>query len=339
MDGRRARRECVCLRSAVARKGRAGTGWRAMREVLDLIGPIFLLVLAGAALQRGGFFRAGVVPELNRLCYWVALPALILGSLARGGPGAGAGRSAWSGGLLLVLAGATLVVAALGWAVAAALRLKWELRGTFAQAFFRGNLAFVGLPILLKVPGLDATRVLLLLAPMMVLYNVLAVGLLVASRNGLRWTTVLPLAGEWLRNPVLWASGLGGLAYSAGWVLPEPLGETAGLLGKMAVPLALVTIGAVLAALPIGAWRGLSWIAMAGKVIVSPLVGWAAAITLGITGMDRLVMLVALACPTAIISYTMAGELGGDEAMAAQTVVGSTAASALVLALILAWAR
>ena len=52
-----------------------------------------------------------------------------------------------------------------------------------------------------------------------------------------------------------------------------------------------------------------------------------------------MVMLVALACPTAVASYTMAGELGGDEAMAAQTVVGSTAASAVVLVVILAWTR
>ncbi len=330
--------ECVCRSWRIAGGDERAQGRRIMREVLELIGPIFLLVLLGAALQRGGFFRAGVVPGLNRLCYWVALPALILGSLARGGPGAGSGWAAWNGGLLGVLAAATLVVAALGWTTAALLRLKWETRGTFAQAFFRGNLAFVGLPILLKVPDLDTTKVLLLLAPMMVLYNVLAVALLVASRHGLSWSAVLSLFSEWLRNPILWASGLGGTAYSLGWVLPEPLGETVGLLGKMAVPLALVTIGAVLAALPVGRWQGAAWLAMAGKVIVSPLIGWALTSALGITGMDRLVMLVALACPTAVVSYTMAGELGGDEAMAAQAVVGSTAASAGVLALILAWA-
>ncbi len=88
---------------------------------------------------------------------------------------------------------------------------------------------------------------------------------------------------EWVRNPILWASVLGGAAYAKGWVLPEPLGETVALV-------------------------------------------------------ERLVVLVALACPTAVASYTMAGVMGGDEAMAAQTVVGSTVASAGVLALILALA-
>ncbi len=309
-----------------------------MKTVIDLLGPIVLLVVFGAALQRGGFFRAGTVPGLNRLCYWVALPALILASLTRGGPGAGAGWGSWGGRQLLVMGGVTLLVAGLGWLTAAALRLRWQDRGTFAQACFRGNLAFVGLPILMKAPGVDAAGLMLLLAPMMVLYNLLAVAVLVASRHGLGWSAVRPLAGEWLRNPIIWASAVGGLAYMRGWVLPGALGETVGLLGRMAVPLALVTVGAVLAALPTGAWRGASWAAVAGKVVLSPLLGWGLAAWLGIGGAERLVLLVGLACPTAVASYTMAEQMGGDAAMAAQTVVLSTIVSAGVLAGILAWA-
>ena len=306
-----------------------------MREVFHYLGPIILLVLLGWGLQRGGFFRAGTLPGLNRLCYWVALPALILGSLTQGGPGAGMGWASWGGGELIVLAGVTLVVAALGWVVSGALGLRWVERGTFTQAFFRGNLAFVGLPILLKAPGVDPAGLMLLLAPMMVLYNVIAVGVLVASQHGLGWATVKPLAGEWLRNPIIWASALGGLAYALGWCLPEPLGETVGLVGKMAVPLALLTVGAALGGLATGAWRRATWAAVAGKVLVSPALGWGLAAVLGISGAERFVLLVSLACPTAVASYTMAGEMGGDEALAAQTVVASTVASAAVLAVIL----
>lgn len=297
-----------------------------------------LLVVLGAALQRGGFFRPGTVPGLNRLCYWVALPALIVSSLSRGGPGSGAGWGSWGGRQLLIMGGVTLLVAGLGWVTAGALRLRWQDRGTFAQACFRGNLAFVGLPILLKAPGVDAAGLMLLLAPMMVLYNVLAVVVLVASRHGLGWKAARSLAGEWARNPIIWASATGGLAYTQGWVLRGAPGETVALLGRMAVPLALVTVGAVLAALPTGAWRGASWAAVAGKVILSPLLGLGWAAWLGVEGTERLVLLVGLACPTAVASYTMAEEMGGDAALAAQTVVLSTVASAGVLAGILAWA-
>jgi predicted permease len=308
-----------------------------LKTVVDLLGPIILLVVLGAALQRGGFFRAGTVPGLNRLCYWVALPALIVSSLSRGGPGAGGGWASWGGRQLLVMAGATLVVAALAWLAAGLLRLRWEERGTFAQACFRGNLAFVGLPILVKVPGVDPAGLMLLLAPMMVLYNLLGVAVLVASRHGLGWAMARPLASEWLRNPIIWASALGGLAYARGWVLGGAAGETVALLGRMAVPLALVTVGAVLAALPVGAWRAATAGAVAGKVVLSPLLGLGLAAWFGIEGTERLVLLVGLACPTAVASYTMAERMGGDGAMAAQTVVVSTVASAAVLAGILVW--
>jgi len=306
-----------------------------MRAVFEFLGPIILLVLLGCGLQRQGFFREGTVGGLNRLCYWVALPALIVASLTRGGPGAGAGWGAWGGRELGVLAGVTLVVAVAGWLTAGAVGLRWEDRGAFTQAFFRGNLAFVGLPILLKVPGVEPAGLMLLLAPMMVLYNLLAVAVLVASRHGLSAGTLRPLAGEWLRNPVIWSSVLGGVAYAQGVRLPEPLGETVALVGKMAVPLALITVGAVLASLPTGAWRFTTWLAVAGKVGLSPALGWAVAEGLGISGSERLILLVALACPTAVVSYTMTKELGGDAALAAQTVVASTVASAGVLALIL----
>ncbi len=308
-----------------------------MRLVYELLGPIFLLVALGAALQRGGFFGAGALACLNRLCFWVALPGLIVASLMRGGPGAGSGWAAWEGDLLGVLGGVTVALAVAGWLVASALRLEWRARGTFTQAFFRGNLAFVGLPILLKFPGLEPERVLLLLAPMMILYNLLSVVVLVVSSQGagqVSWRTVV---AEWFRNPILWASVLGGAAYARGWVLPAPLDETVVLIGKMAVPLALVTIGAVLTSLPTGAWSRSAWLAMAGKTLLSPLAGWGVAGMLGIVGVERVLILVALACPTAVASYTMAEAMGGDEALAAQTVVGSTAGSAVVLAVLLAW--
>jgi predicted permease len=304
-------------------------------DVARLLGPIFLLVALGAGLQRGGFFRAGTLPGLNRLCYWVALPALILSSLTRGGQGGVSGWGLAGGRGLLAMGSVTLVVAALGWWAAGALRLRWQDRGTFAQAFFRGNLAFVGLPILLKAPGVDAAGLMLLLGPMMVLYNVLAVGVLVASRHGPGRGVVRSLTGEWLKNPIIWSSAFGALAYARGWVFGGVAGETVALLGRMAVPLALVTIGAVLAGLPTGAWRGAAWVAVAGKVVLSPLLGWGVTALWGIEGADRLVVLVGLACPTAMISYTMAGQLGGDETLAAQAVVASTVASAGVLALIL----
>ncbi len=297
--------------------------------------PVFLLIALGAALQRGGFFSTGVVTGLNRLSYWVALPALIFSGLADAGDVVADGRTGY---LLTVLLGTTLLVALAGWITAGLIGVPWAGRGTFTQAFFRGNLAFVGLPILLHMPGVPTASVMLMLAPMMLFYNLLAITVLVASREGISLGTVRALAAEWVRNPIILASLAGGLCRWQGWTLPPVLGVTVAQLGLMAVPLALVTIGAILLTMPLGATRERLWTAgaVAGKVFISPLVGLAVAWALGIVGAERTTLLVLLTCPTAVISYAMSGQMSDFEGLAAQAIVGSTLASAGALAVVLA---
>jgi hypothetical protein len=63
-------------------------------------------------------------------------------------------------------------------------------------------------------------------------------GMSVAAKNALKGM---------LRNPMPWAILLGALASAAGFALPGPVGKTVGLLADAASPVALFTIGAVLA--------------------------------------------------------------------------------------------
>jgi predicted permease len=55
---------------------------------------------------------------------------------------------------------------------------------------------------------------------------------------------------------------------------------------------------------------------------------------LGLGGLELKMILVFLACPTAIISYTMAMEMKGDEALASGTIVLSVLTSLVALAVI-----
>ena len=53
--------------------------------------------------------------------------------------------------------------------------------------------------------------------------------------------------------------------------------------------------------------------------------------------MERKVVLILMACPTAIVSSTMALELKGDEALASGTIVLSVLISVVSLAVIGGW--
>ena len=67
-----------------------------------------------------------------------------------------------------------------------------------------------------------------------------------------------------------------------------------------------------------------------------PLLGWPLARWAGLSPDEMRITLLFLACPTAAASFTLAGKLGGDEALAASSVVLSTALSIASLSAVLA---
>ncbi|AHF93751.1 transporter [Opitutaceae bacterium TAV5] len=304
-----------------------------MHAVLATLLPIFLIIALGAALQRGGFFREGVVPALNRLAFFVGLPALIFSGLAS------AEHSDHEPVRLLgALVLATLVMLLAGWAGARALRLPMAARGTFVQGVFRGNGAFVGLPVLVALPQVSSTVAMLVIAPLMVVYNVLAVSVLLASHHGFGPGVVKALVLAIVKNPIILASVAGGLFYMTGLTCPLPVMQTLTLVAGMVVPVSLLCIGSALVTLPLRGNLRAATVGAVGKAWVCPLVGYAVARWLGVTGDDLTVMLVYMAAPTAIMSYTMVQQLGGDEALAAGGIVLSTLASAVSLGVIVALA-
>jgi len=308
-----------------------GAKMRAM-ALLSVLAPILLVIALGAFLEWRRFFGSGFVHGANRLTYWVALPVLVLHSLAT------ASRAETEVvGLLGVLMGATLVGIALAWMVARLIGVEGSAVGTWVQAAFRGNLTFVGLPLLLTLPDVPRTAAILALGPLLVVYNGMSVILLLASRAPVDGSGVRLMLRELIRNPIILACVLGGALYLLDLRLWLPLELALGQIAKMAVPLALLSIGSALVATPLQGNVRRAVLAACFKSIVSPLIGLGLARVAQLDPGTTRVVVVLLACPTAGISYTMVRELGGDQAIAAGTIVISTLLSALTLAAILAW--
>lgn len=301
--------------------------------LLSVLLPLLLVIALGAFLEWRRFFGPGFIAGANRLTYWVALPVVVLHSLATAEH-----AETDVQGLLAVLIGATVSGVALAWALARAIGIEGSSVGTWVQAAFRGNLTFVGLPLLLTLPDVPRTAAILALGPLLVAFNGFSVVLLLASRERSDQPAWRVALRELARNPIILASLLGGSLYLLDVRLWEPLERTLGQVGRMAVPLALLSIGSALVATPLRGNLRSAVLAACFKSVVSPLIG------LGLARLAQLdpgatrVVLLLLACPTAGISYTMVRELGGDEAVAAASIVISTGLSAVSLAVILAWA-
>ena len=304
--------------------------------ILNTLAPVFLLIAAGAGLQAAKFVSPDFLKEANRVTYWLGLPALLFSQLSGSfHHSSGAGRM-----FLVTLLGTVLVIFA-GYAIAWLMKIPGPAIGTFVQGGYRGNLAFVGLPVIFSLPdtaifgGMSArTAAVLTVAPIMVFYNIAGVVVLLLSQHRLGWAMVKPFVKQLATTPPLLAT-LAGISYAMlGWTLPPFLDKALSSLGEMALPLGLLGVGGSLITVKLGSsWRSPLASALV-KTAVSPLIGWLVARAAGVDGMELKMILLLMACPTAIVSYTMAIELKGDERLAAGAIALSVLTSVVSLAVV-----
>lgn len=304
-----------------------------MQDILNALIPVFLMIALGFALRRVGFLAEDTIRHVNRVCFWVGMPALLFYKLAVmkidldtiGRPQAA------------MLAGTAICIAA-GYLASWTLRAPKRSTGALVQAGYRGNLAFVGLTVLILMhgDGPAVTLAVVLLGLTVPIYNIVAVIVLSAGlHEGKRpaVNTLKTVAG----NPLL-LSCLTGVAWSFwGPALPVWASRTLEPVGQMALPMALLGVGGVLHWDHLKGRRRLVMAAGLIKCALGPLAGWALARAMGLNESDTQVVMVYLACPAAAASFIMSQQMGADPALASGAVALSTVLAFPTLALVLMW--
>jgi predicted permease len=310
--------------------------------VLNTLVPLLAIVVLGAVLRQTGFAPASMFRETNRLLYWVALPALLFYQTAEATLKGDSARRVFIV-LLVGLFGCLL----LGYLVARMLRLPPSEAGAFVQGTYRGNLAYVGLPVVLlalaapngqAAPEINALAV-LSVAFLIPIYNLTSVVVLLAGRREGADTahTVRKMLVAMITNPLVLSCGAGLLFAVFGWKLPPMVRQTCATLGQMSTALALLGIGAALTFASVRHRIGAASASSLIKVAASPLIGYLVARWMGLSPAELRVAMIYLACPTAAASYVMAQQLGADDKLAGSIIVVSTllAVPALAVSLII----
>jgi predicted permease len=296
-------------------------------EVVNTVLPVFIVIAAGALLRRFHFFGDDFARGLAKLVYYVGLPALLFYKMAE----AQFVFSHAAKTYLVVLCGmAACLIAA--YAVSKAMKLGRAATAAFVQGSFRGNLAYIGLPIVVygaaysQQPDSDQVAFIeaLVLGMTVPVYNVVAVIVLLTARQKLDGSAAKRILIETARNPLV-ISSVVGIVYSlAVGSLPSFVDRTFSALAQMALPLALLSIGASLAG-PLHTGRALpAVVASVIKVALAPLVGLLILALLGASAAEKLVAMVFLACPTAVSSHIYSQQLNADEQLSASIVLMST---------------
>jgi predicted permease len=305
--------------------------------ILNSIAPIFLLIALGKALQRTEFFPEIFFKSLNRFVFWFALPSLLITRISV----APLDLETISLIVLLFSVG-TLLSLAVAWGISRIMKLPAPSTGSFIQGSFRGNGAFVGLPVIIYSlgtidPKAEALAT-LILAPVVILFNILGVIVLTHYSREQQGTakSIQRFFVELIKNPLILACALGIALNLLGIALPPFLYRPLDALGSAALALILLSIGAGLKFEKLRGAASPSLIASLIKVVITPAIGFLIAGLFDLDTTGKMIAIFYLACPAAGMSYVMAEVMHNDGPLAGRIVALSTLLSAITLPIIIA---
>lgn len=304
-----------------------------MIEIAATLLPVFLVIVAGYALHRLGFLDEPTASALEHVCYYLLFPALIVRTVA-----------AADFSQISVLR----LVAGFWMALAAAVLLLILLRPLLKRAFqiddpaftslFQGSLRWHGFMALAMITALFGTGAVPIvavgLAALVPVLNVISVSAL------LRWgergeAQTSGIARQLATNPFIIACGLGALLNATGIGMPEPANATLKLLGDAALGVTLLATGAGLRPITTTGEHGAIVFCSLYRLILMPLIFFAALSLAGVTGHVRTVAVLCGAVPTAASAYVLARKLGGNAPLMAGMITAQTIAAAVTLPMVI----
>jgi predicted permease len=306
-------------------------------HILLVTFPFFALVLAGYLAAHRRMLPLEAIPGLNGFVLFFALPCMLyrFGSTT---PIAELLDAAVAGVYLLC----ALVM--VGFAVAMTMnsRIRWNDASLGALVAAFPNSGFMGVPLLVALlgPAAAGPTILTMLLDMVVISSLCVALSRLDEGEGHGRAAMIDAGKKALKgvatNPMPWAILLGAVASFYQFRLPGPVEKTVWLLADAASPVALFTIGAVLARsqiqsshpMPVSDFLPVALM----KLLLHPLLVLAvgtAAIQLGLP-LDPFaltVMVLVAALPSASNVSLLAERLGADNGRIARIILVTTAAA------------
>ena len=210
------------------------------------------------------------------------------------------------------------------WGLTAVLGLE---RRTYLSPLIFGNTGNLGLPLALFAFGQAG------LGYAVVVFAVAGIwgftfGVWLVSQGG------SPL--RVLKEPLVAGTLLGALFLWQGWQTPPWLTNSLELIGQMAIPLMLITLGVAVARLSPGRLGQAIWLS-ALRVVICLCIGVVVGQFFALESVAMAVLILQLSTPVAVTTYMLAAKYGADGEAVAGMVIVSTLLSIVTLPLTLAF--
>lgn len=307
-----------------------------MGALLEIVLPIFAVVLIGWVVGRFEIIKGERINGLADFTFFIAIPALMFRSVVR--------NLRWETadpGVLFVYFGSGLLVYAVAMVIGLRVfRTSFEEAAVLGLACTFGNSVQLGIPMVVRSFGEHG------LVPLMLIisfHSLVLIGLttvlieIARGRGGGAKAAAVQSAKGTARNPII-ISMIAGLATAAFDVeLPRMADDVLALLGAAGIPCALFALGAQLARFKFAGSLGPTSVILTLKLAALPAVVWALALGLGLAPEAKSVAILASGLPTGANVFILANRYLVYQAPVVSSVVASTVLSLGTITLLIAW--
>lgn len=295
---------------------------------LNIVLPISLLIFLGFFLRYTGILDEPGCARMNRFCFNVLVPAMVFYNIYT------ADLSTFSNPRLLLfcMVSVTAVFAVL-MLIVPRLERDRSRAGVMIQGIFRSSFVVLGMGLATSMyPGEDMSIIAIASTVVAPLFNAYAVICLEVFSGKQKKPDLRKIALDVLKNPLILCSVLALCLLLAGIRFPSAIDTTIKNISSTATTISLIVLGGGLTFQGIGSYRKELAAAVAGKLLLLPLVFIPLAVWMGFSRMELLCIMILFSSPSPVTASIMARNTeGADWQLAGQIVVFSTALSVVSL--------
>lgn len=289
-----------------------------------IILPLCILMAVGYLVRRRGICDERASDNLNKLVFHVFLPCNLFCSAYKGGVSS-------TDPLFVLYTAAAVIISILLLCIIVPRFVKDNSRGgVIVQGIFRSNASIFGVTLASSLCAqTDLGLIAVLLTVIVVLYNTGSV--IVLERFNRTSAKKRSMFLSVIKNPSV-IGVLAGLAvYLCGIEIPEILYKPVSTLSGLTGPISFLMLGMSFSLKSVLHNRRALIFSVLGRLIIMPGIWITLAVLLGWRGAPIAALISILAAPTAISSYPMARQMGGDHALAGEIVAFTSVFSMLTL--------
>ncbi|MEM7737180.1 MAG: AEC family transporter [Deinococcota bacterium] len=304
-----------------------------MLTIIFAIIPVVVVTSLGYAFKHYKFLDDAFWVGADKLAYYVLLPSLFVRLTAT----AALEHNLLTAPLTLVIA--MLLITGLMLVTRRAISSTPPAFTSVYQGAVRFN-SFVLVALSLELYGdAAATTIAICIAVIVPLVNLTSVAILSRYGESTQTPSLTRIVKRLVTNPLIVACVLGlclnALTSVLNMSLPTPFLNSLDILGRAALPVGLLCVGAGINLKLLGSWQIDVVVSNVIKLLIKPLLVMGLGLLMGLEGIIFAATVLFAAMPTATSAYILARQLGGEATLMANIIMTQTVLSALTIPVVL----